>query len=410
MMSDPWFQSLFASRIGGASYSKNTDIFKFEKIKRAKRDAIRAHPDRRLLDFGIGENDVVAHTSILEVLREEVGKLENRGYADNGIQSFKDAAAEFMAESFGVHLCPQTEINHCIGSKSALAMLPACFIDSGDITLLTVPGYPIAGTHTQYYGGTIHALPLLPDHNFYPDLQTIPADVRTRSKLLVINYPNSPTGAIATEEFYKEVIAFAMNNEIIVVQDAAHVMLSYENPPLSFLQVEGAKEVGVEIHSLSKSFNMIGWRIGFVCGHQQIIQAFADIKDTFDSGQFIPIQKAAIKALKNSKISEEVQKKYKRRLQKLVNALREIGFDARMPGGTYFLYVPTPVGCKEGLFKSAEEVSQYFIQQCSVVCVPWDEAGTFLRFSTTYSAKDELEEDALMVELVKRLTSMELAF
>ena len=145
---DPWFQTLFADRIGGVNYGKGTEIYKFEKIKRAKREVLAAHPERQLLDFGIGENDDMADPLVREVAKREIDKLENRGYADNGIQAFKDAAAAFMKRVFGVTLDPATEVNHAIGSKPALAMLPACFINPGDVTLMTVPGYPVAGTHT----------------------------------------------------------------------------------------------------------------------------------------------------------------------------------------------------------------------------------------------------------------------
>ncbi|HIA19190.1 MAG TPA: aminotransferase class I/II-fold pyridoxal phosphate-dependent enzyme, partial [Planctomycetaceae bacterium] len=176
-MSDPYFQELFADRIGGVNYGKGTDIYKFEKIKRAKRKAIEDHPDKQLLDFGIGENDSPADQAVRTVMTEEVHKPENRGYADNGVLEFKEAAGRFMKRQFGVDLDPNSEINHCIGSKTALAMLPACFINPGDITLMTVPGYPVAGTHTRYYGGAVYQLPLLAENDFLPDLASIPADV-----------------------------------------------------------------------------------------------------------------------------------------------------------------------------------------------------------------------------------------
>src|SRR5436190_3791816 len=227
---DPWFQSLFTARIGGAKYSKGTEIYKFEKIKRAKRAVLAAHPERQLLDFGIGENDDMADPFVREVAKREIDKLENRGYADNGIAAFKESAASFMKRVFGVTLDPETEVNHAIGSKPALAMVPACFINPGDVTLMTVPGYPVAGTHTKYYGGKVHDLPLRQENGFYPDLDGIPEEVRKKAKLLVINYPNSPTGAIATRDFYQRVIDFAHKNQIVVVQDAAHILLSYGEP------------------------------------------------------------------------------------------------------------------------------------------------------------------------------------
>jgi LL-diaminopimelate aminotransferase len=407
---DPWFQSLFADRIGGANYGKDTKIYKFEKIKRAKRAALAAHPERKLLDFGIGENDDMADELICETLKREADKLENRGYADNGIAAFKEAAAGFMKKVFGVALDAATEINHAIGSKPALAMLPACFINPGDVTLMTVPGYPVAGTHTAYYGGEVYKLQLREENGFYPDLASIPADIRRRAKLLVLNYPNSPTGATATKDFYRRVIDFARTHQIVVVQDAAHILLSYDGPPLSFLQVEGAKDVGVEIHSMSKGFNMIGWRMAFVCGHPKIVQAFADVKDNCDSGQFMAIQQAARVALEHPDIVDRIREKYRRRLQKLVAALQEVGFRSKMPSGTYFLYVRAPKSCAGAAFAEAEEASQYLINEQSVCCVPWDDAGPYLRFSVTYLAKDEAEEDGLMRETVERLARLQLRF
>src|SRR5437879_6717129 len=364
---DPWFQSLFAERIGGANYGKDTKIYKFEKIKRAKRAALAAHPERKLLDFGIGENDDMADPVVRNALKEQVDQLDNRGYADNGIQAYKDAAAGFMKKVFGVTLDPTTEINHAIGSKPAYAMFPAVFINPGDVTLMTVPGYPVAGTHTAYYGGEVYKLPLKAENGFYPDFAAIPADVRKRAKLLVLNYPNSPTGAVATRDFYRRVIDFARAHRIIIVQDAAHILLTYEGKPLSFLQVDGAKEVGVEIHSMSKGFNMIGWRMAFVAGHPRIVQAFADVKDNSDSGQFMAIQQAARAALEHPEIGDRTREKYRRRLHKLVAVLGKVGFRAKMPGGTYFLYVPAPKSCGERSFANAEEASQFLIQEQSVI-------------------------------------------
>jgi len=410
-MTDPYFQQSFADRIGGANFGKGTEIYKFEKIKRAKREAKEEYPDRSILDFGIGENDEMAPLPVRQRMAAEIDKPENRGYADNGIPEFKRAAAEFMTRNFGVELDKETEVNHCIGSKTALAMLPACFINPGDITLMTVPGYPVAGTHTGYYGGTVYKLPLLSQNNFLPDLQSIPSDVAKKAKLLVLNYPNSPTGKIATPDFYREVIEFAKANDIVVIQDAAHVMLTFEGEPLSFLSIPGAKDVGVEIHSLSKGFDMIGWRIGWVCGHERIVRAFADVKDNCDSGQFIAIQKAAAAALDDDSIPVRTREKYGRRMHKLVDTLSACGFQCRMPGGSYFLYTPAPKGVDGGpSFDSAESASQHLITQQSIVTVPWDDAGPFLRFSVTYEAADEAAEDALMAETVSRLKQINLVF
>ncbi|HEX3727712.1 MAG TPA: LL-diaminopimelate aminotransferase [Pirellulales bacterium] len=410
-MSDPYFQRLFAGRLGGENYGKGTAIYKFEKIKRAKRKAMAEHPERPLVDFGIGENDEMAPQPVRQAMAREIDRPENRGYADNGVAQYKEAVARFMHRNFAVELDPVTQVNHCIGSKTALAMLPAAFIDPGDVTLMTVPGYPVAGTHTKYYGGSVYALPLVASNDFLPDLDAIPADICTRAKLLVLCYPNSPTGKVATRAFYERVVDFAHRHQIVVVQDAAHVMLTYEAQPLSFLSVPGAKEVGVEVHSMSKGFHMIGWRLGFVCGHERIVQALADVKDNSDSGQFIAIQKAGAAALDHEAIPGQVRTKYRRRLEKLVTTLKRAGFECRMPGGTYFLYTPSPRGLADGTrFDTAEAASQYLITEHSICTVPWDDAGAFLRFSVTYEAPDEAAEDALMRETEARLKKIQPVF
>jgi LL-diaminopimelate aminotransferase len=410
-MSDPYFQSLFAERIGGINYGKGTEIYKFEKIKRAKRKALADFPNRPLIDFGIGENDSLAPESVRRKMADEINKPENRGYMDNGNARFKEAAAAFMQRNFGVKLDPATQVNHSIGSKPALAMLPACFINPGDITLMTVPGYPVAGTHTHYYGGSVFRLPLTAENNFFPELKSITPDIWRQTKLLVLNYPNSPTGKTATRDFYEQVVSLAKQHEFVVIQDAAHALLSYDQPPFSFLSVPGAMEVGVEVYSLSKGYDMIGWRIGWICGHERIVRAFADVKDNSDSGQFGAIQNAAAFALDDDEIPRRTRAKYKRRLEKLVTTLSHAGFQAKMPGGTYFLYTPAPKGLADGTkFETAEAASQYLITQQSIVTVPWDDAGPFLRFSVTYEAETEAAEEALMAATTDRLSQCRLVF
>jgi LL-diaminopimelate aminotransferase len=416
-MSDPYFQSLFADRIGGKMFGKGTALYKFEKIKRAKRKALAEHPERILLDFGIGENDSMAPESVRRVMADQINKPENRGYADNGPPMFKEAVARLMQREFGVVLDPVTEVNHCIGSKSALSILPACFINPGDITLMTVPGYPVAGTHTTYYGGVVYKLPLLAENDFFPDLDAIPADIARQAKLLVLCYPNSPTGKTATPEFYERAIAFAKRHEIVIIQDAAHGFLSFDRDPNSFLAVPGARDVGVEVHSLSKGYDMIGWRIGWVCGNERIVRAFAETKDNFDSGQFMAIQKAAAAALDDPEIPRRTRAKYRRRMEKLVATLSRCGFQCQMPGGTYFLYTPAPKGFATGgpgggpvNFENAEGASQYLITEQSICTVPWDDAGAFLRFSVTYEAADEKAEDKLMQKTESRIKNLQPAF
>ncbi|OYP38120.1 LL-diaminopimelate aminotransferase [Rhodopirellula sp. MGV] len=407
---DPYFQELFAERIGGSQYGKSTEIYKFEKIKRAKRKALETYPDRQLLDFGIGENDAMADESVRQTMAAEVNKPENRGYADNGVIEYRQAAARFMKRHFDVTLDPATQINHCIGSKPAYAMLPAVFINPGDVTMMTVPGYPVAGTHTRYYGGDVFRLPLLAENNFLPDLDSIPDDIYRRTKLMVLNYPNSPTGRLAPPEFFEKVVALAKEKQFVVVHDAAHILLTFDGKPRSFLETPGAMDVGVEVHSMSKGYDMIGWRMGFVAGHERIVSAFADVKDNSDSGQFIATQKAAAAALDDDSIPQRINAKYRRRMEKLVAVLKECGFQCEMPGGTYFLYSPSPKGANGETFAKAEDATRFLIEQLGIVTVPWDDAGSFLRFSVTYVAATEADEDALMAETKRRLQDAQLVF
>jgi LL-diaminopimelate aminotransferase len=410
MSHDPYFQQLFADRIGGANYGKSNAIYKFEKIKRAKRAALAAFPNVKLLDFGIGENDEMAPPNVRAAMEREISDPENRGYADNGIADYKQAAARYMRREYGVALNPDTEIVHCIGSKPGLALLPGLLINPGDVTLMTAPGYPVAGTWTKYFGGEVHNLMLEEKNNFLPDLDAIPEDIKRRAKLLVLNYPNSPTGGLATVEFFKRVIDFAHRHNIVVVNDAAHLVLTYGTPPLSFLAVDGAKEVGGEIHSMSKGYNMIGWRLGFIAGHERFIAAFADMKDNTDSGQFKAIQKASAVALDDAGIPQMVRTKYERRLHKLVATLNELGLRATMPGGTYFLMVKAPSGVAGGpQFADAEAASQWLIREKMICTVPYSE-GEMLRFSATYVVPDEPGEDALMHELKQRLAGIQFTF
>ena len=412
MTTESYIQSLFADRIGGSGFGKDTTIYKFEKIKRAKKAAMEANPDIALIDMGVGEPDEMAFPQVVSTLQEEAAKPENRGYADNGIPEFKEAAARYMKNVFGVEgIDPATEVNHAIGSKPALAMFPLAFINPGDLMAQTVPGYPVTATHTKYLGGEVFNLPLLARNGFLPDLDEITDEQKSRLKLLYINYPNNPTGAQATPAFYEKVVRFASDNNVAVIQDAAYAALTYGAKPYSFLSVDGAKEVGVEIHSLSKAYNMTGWRLAFVTGSKLIVNAFASVKDNYDSGQFIGIQKAGITALDNPDITTKIAAKYERRLRLLVEALNKGGFAAVMPAGTFYLYVKAPKGIKGGpTFNSGEDFSQWLIKEKLISTVPWDDAGSYVRFSVTFSAEGEAAERKVMDEISDRLTGLDLIF
>ncbi|MCH1624579.1 LL-diaminopimelate aminotransferase [Fredinandcohnia quinoae] len=408
-----YIQHLFADRIGGYQFGLKEEIYKFEKIKKAKREAILANPEKELIDLGVGEPDAMADMQVVEKLYEEARKSENRFYADNGINEFKQAASSYMEKVFNVSgIDPETEINHVIGSKSALAMLPAAFINPGDIALMPAPCYPILGTHTKYFGGEIIQLPLTEENSFLPKLDLLSESVLERAKLLYLNYPNNPTGALASAEFFEEVVKFAKKHHLIVVHDAAYAALVFDGErPLSFLSVPGAKEVGVELHSLSKSFNMTGWRIGFIAGNSKLIKAFAMVKDNHDSGQFMAIQKAAAFALSNPEITELTAVKYSRRHDLLVNALRECGIPAKKPKGSFFLYTRAPKSVVNGPeFMTAEEFSHYLIHEHLISSVPWDDAGQYVRFSVTFQASGVEEEKRVIDEVKGRLSKVSFAF
>ena len=407
-----YIQKLFADRLGGNKFGKDTKIYKFEKIKRAKRAAMDANPNKDLFDLGVGEPAEMAFPGVIQTLPREAEKPENRGYTDNGIEEFKVAAINYMDNVFGVKgLDPNKHVNHTIGAKPGLAMLPSIFINPGDITLMTVPGYPVMGTHTQYLGGEVINLPLTKENSFLPDLKSITSDIAKRAKILYLNYPNNPTGANATQAFYEEAVDFAKKNDVVVVQDAAYGALNFDENPSSFLSIPGAMDVGVELHSLSKSYNMTGWRIAFVVGNELIVKGVAHVKDNIDSGQFAAIQKAAIHALEHPDITETILEKYRRRLTKLVETLNSLGFDASMPGGSFFLYVEAPKGVKGGQrFKSGEEFSQYLIKEMMISTVPWDDVGNFIRFSATFAAKGLEEESRIINEIKNRLSSVQFEF
>jgi LL-diaminopimelate aminotransferase len=417
-MTESYIQNLFAERIGGRNYGKSTQIYKFEKIKRAKRAAAAAHPGVELIDMGVGEPDEMAFPDVVRKLAEEAAKPENRGYSDNGGPEFKQAAARWMEKVFGVKgLDPDTEIIHAIGSKDALTLLPACFINPGDVVIMTVPGYPVFGTHSKYYGGEVVNLPLTESNNFLPDLESVPPDKLKRAKALVVNYPNNPTGASATLEFFERAVAFARRHNIILISDAAYSSLVFPDvggKPISVFNVAGAKDVAIEIHSMSKAFNMTGWRLAFVCGNPLIVRAYGDVKDNSNSGQFLAIQKACAYALDHPEQTQQIAAKYSRRMDLLVKCLNKFGFNARKPKASFFLYVRAPkaatVGDKRMEFKSAEDVSQWLITEKLISTVPWDDVGAYLRLSVTFIAKGVADEKRVIGEIERRLGDVKFEF
>ena len=416
-MSDSYIQNLFAERIGGVNYGKDTAIYKFEKIKRAKKAALDANPGAEIIDMGVGEPDEMAFPEVVDKLHEEAQKPENRGYSDNGGQALKVAAANFLEKVCGVNgIDPDSEVLHSIGSKAALSILPAAFINPGDYVIMTIPGYPVFGTHAKYFGGQVHNLSLTAENNYLPDLDSIQADVLEKAKVLVLNYPNNPTGASATPEFFAKVVEFAKANDLIVIHDAAYIGLVYDgNQPLSFLATPGAKDVGIELHSTSKNFNMTGWRCGFVAGNPLLVKAYGDVKDNTDSGQFFAIQNASAYCYDHPEITEAIATKYSRRMDKLVGVLQGAGFQVNKSGGSFFLYMSAAKAAVKSdgervEFENGEALSQWLIREKLISTVPWDDAEPAIRFSVTFAASDEADEDRVINEIAARLGDVKFEF
>ncbi len=278
--------------------------------------------------------------------------------------------------------------------------------------LTTVPGYPVMSTYTRYVGGQVHPLPLLEKNGFLPDLDGIPADVLGKAKAIYVNYPNNPTGAMATEEFYRELVDFAHKHGIVIVQDAAYGALVYDgNRPRSILAVDGADEVALEVHSLSKAYNMTGWRLAFLTGNSHLVKAYATVKDNTDSGQFRTIQKAGMYGLEHPEITAGICEKYSRRFDLLVDALNGAGFTAKKSGGTFYLYVACPKGTESGVtFENAERFSEFLIMEAQISTVPWDDAGAYVRFSVTFEADGPEGEKKIIGEVRERLGRLKLVF
>lgn len=408
-------KSFFSERIGGKAFGQVNKIYKFEKIKRAKRNAIKNYPDRIILDMGVGEPDDIADSRTIDTLSKEAKEFNNRGYADNGCDEFKVAVAKYMQQIFNITLDPYTEILHSIGSKSALSILPLCFINPGDTVLTTTPGYNIFATHAKYLGANVVPLPLLEKNNFLPDLSSLTASLLQKTKVIILNYPNNPTGAICSYDFFSKIIEIAHKYSILVINDAAYSGLVFSpEDQLSIFQIDGAKNVALELHSMSKGFNMTGWRIGWVCGNQHLINAYGTVKDNTDSGQFLPIQKAAAYALAQTDIPKANALRYSKRMDAIIEIFNAHGFQFFKPKAGFFIYtntLPHSVKNKEKSysFSCAENFSEWMIHELGIVSVPWDDVEPAIRLSMTFTSPSMNEQQAISL-LKERLSNIHFSF
>jgi LL-diaminopimelate aminotransferase len=337
----------------------------FLEIDRAKRKA--RQEGRDIIDLGIGDPDLSTPRHIIEALYQAAQEPANHRYAlDRGMSALRRAIAGWYQRRFGVNLDPEKEILPLIGSKEGIAHFPLAFLNPGDYSLVPDPCYP------PYKGGTILAgakpylLPLLEINDFLPDLNKIPANIRRKAKLIYVNYPNNPTSATAEKDFYCQVMDFARKNKIIVISDLAYSEISYDSyRPASFLEVEGAKEVGIEFHSLSKTYNMTGWRVGWACGNADLVAALAEVKSNIDSGIFSAVQLSGIAALDGPQEHlEKMCQVYQERRDILISGLKSLGWEVKKPKATFYVWMKVPR--KTGSIKFAS----LLLEKADIVATP----------------------------------------
>lgn len=383
----------FADRV------KNLPPYLFKEIDRLKAELIARGVD--VINLGVGDPDLPTPKHIIERLKEAAEDPANHQYPSySGMNDFKGAVARWYQRRFGVDLDPVSEVITLIGSKEGIAHLPLAFINPGDLALIPSPAYPVYGVAVMFAGGTTHEMPLLKENGFLPDLDAIPADVAKRAKLLFINYPNNPTGATAEADFFRKVVAFAREYDVIVCHDAAYTEMAFDGyRPMSFLEVPGAKEVGIEFHSLSKTYNMTGWRLGFAVGHAKVLEGLGQIKSNVDSGAFNAVQLAGITALESDQSCvQEMQAIYQERRDVLIRGLREVGLRAEPPKATFYVWCPTPPGMTSAQFTSL------LLKEAGIVTTPGSGFGApgegYVRMALTVS-KERIQE---AVERIRKVS------
>jgi LL-diaminopimelate aminotransferase len=351
-----------------------------------------------VISFGIGDPDLPTPDHLLDALAEASRVPANHRYPESdGLPEFKQAIARWYERRFGVDLDPATEVLPLIGSKEGIGHIALCFIDPGDIALVPDPGYPVYGVGTVLCGGEPYYLPLTEENDFLPDLDAIPETVAKKAKVLWLNYPNNPTGAVADLDFFERVVAFAKKNDVAVLHDGPYSEVAYDGyRPVSFMQAEDAKEVGIEFHSLSKSYNMTGWRVAMAVGNATIIDALMRVKSNLDSGIPQAIQQMAIAALDGPQdCIPEHNAIYERRRDRLVGVLTKLGLRLRSPKASLYLWARVPEGMTSVQFASR------LLDEAGVVITPGIGYGPtgegYVRLSLTIP-DDRLEEGVRRME------------
>lgn len=352
-----------------ASRLKKLPPYLFAETDKKKKAAIAAGRD--VINLGIGDPDQPTPAFIIEAMHEAAKDPATHQYAlDNGDPVFRKEIAAFMDRRFGVRVDPETEVYPTIGSKEAIAHFPMAFVDPGDIALIPEPCYPPYRSGVIFSGGVPIYMDLTRENGFFPELDKVDPRDAARARLLYLNYPNSPTGVLATREFFERAVAFAQKHDLIVVQDAAYAEMSYGQPAMSILQVPGAKECSIEFHSLSKTFNMTGWRVGFAVGDARLIEGLGRVKTNVDSGIFTAIQRAGTVALRRYEdVVPALVKMYRERRDAFIGGLRQIGWNAASPESTFYCWIPCPKGY------GSEKACSRLLEEADIVTTPGNGFG-----------------------------------
>jgi LL-diaminopimelate aminotransferase len=378
---------------------KNLPPYLFAAIDQLKQKALAKGVD--LINLGIGDPDLPTPATIIQRLQRASEDPKNHQYPSyEGMLTFRQAAADWYQRRFGVRLDPKNEVLTLIGSKEGIGHVPLAFINPGDVALIPDPGYPVYHAGTLFAGGRSHFMPLKKENHFLPEFDRIPKAVLKKARLLFINYPNNPTSATAGKEFFKEAIRFARRHKLIVCHDNAYSEVYFDGErPMSFLELDGAKEVGIEFHSLSKTFNMTGWRIGFAVGNPQILSALGKVKSNLDSGVFQAVQEAGIEALNlREAATDEIRKIYQERRDTLVSGLLGIGLSVDPPKASFYVWVGVPKGF------TAMKFTMHLLDRAGIVTTPGSGFGKsgqgYIRMALTVSNERLMEAVGRMERLL----------
>jgi LL-diaminopimelate aminotransferase len=373
----------------------NLPPYLFVKIDKLKQEELSRGAN--LIDLGIGDPDRPTPQHIIDAINTAVKDPSTHRYpSSEGLLNFRTAAANWYHWRFNIKLDSENEIIALIGSKEGIGHMPFAFINPGDIVLVPDPGYPVYKAATILAGGIPYSMPLLKENSFLPDLSGIDKQILNKAKLMFLNYPNNPTGASCNLEFFQHVVEIADKYNIIVCHDMAYSEIYYDNkPPHSFLEVDGAKEVGIEFFSLSKTYQMAGWRIGFAIGNHKIISGLLKIKSNLDSGVFEAIQRAAATALSSSQeCVANIRSIYQERRDILVEGLTSIGWNIYKPMGTFYLWISIPNGY------SSEDFSMELLKKYKIVTTPGNGFGEYGRGYIRMALTVEKEE---LIEVIRRI-------